>query len=183
MWLSVMILASAGTDSFLVRKAWWESDDIPVVQEAIARGRGFEGTDEYDPAKDDHSNLPARARQVQVLAADGAEASVRKAEIRIARWTAEEKELSVTSPEPLRLAMRVLNYPGWRVEIDGKAVTPQLAETTAQMILPLSAGTHRITMRFGRTTDRTSGGLISVGAGVVFLVLLFLGQSTRHSQN
>jgi hypothetical protein len=94
-------------------------------------------------------------------------------------WTAEQREMSVNSSQPLRLALRGLNYPGWRVEIDGKAVTPQLTETTAQMILPLSAGTHRITMRFGRTTDRTWGGAISVGAGIGLFALLFVGQSSR----
>src|SRR5207245_4713730 len=97
---------------------------------------------------------------------------VPKAEIHVERWTAEEKELSVSSPQAVRLAMRLLSYPGWRVEIDGKAVTPQLAETTAQMILPLSAGTHRITMRFTRTTDRTLGGAISMMALLAFLLLV-----------
>jgi len=168
----VVVLASGGTATFLVHRAWWDTDDIPVLEEAIASGQGFDGTDEYDPLADDHYNLPQKAPRAQILAMEESGALVRKAEIHVERWTAEEKELSVRSPQPLRLAMRLLNYPGWRVEIDGKAVTPQLAETTAQMILPLSAGTHRITMRFGRTPDRTLGGAISMVALLAFLLLV-----------
>ncbi|PYT60959.1 MAG: hypothetical protein DMG35_10155 [Acidobacteria bacterium] len=169
--VAVMVLASGSTATFLVHQAWWDTDDIPVLEEAIASGQGFEGTDEYDPVADDHYNLPQKARRAEILPMEESEPLVPKAEIHVERWTAEERELSVSSPQPLRLALRVLNYPGWRVEIDGKAVTPQLAETTAQMILPLSAGTHRITVRFGRTTDRTWGSTISMMALLAFLLL------------
>ena len=177
--VAVMVLASGSTATFLVHQAWWDTDDIPVLEEAIASDQGFEGTDEYDPVADDHYNLPQKAPRAQILPMEESEPLVPKAEIHVERWTAEEKELSVSSPQPVRLAMRLLSYPGWRVEIDGKAVTPQLAETTAQMILPLSAGTHRITVRFGRIPDRTLGGAISVGAGIGLFALLFLGQSSR----
>src|SRR5437588_339889 len=35
-WSVVVILAMAGTATFLVSKAWWDSDDIPSLQEAIS---------------------------------------------------------------------------------------------------------------------------------------------------
>ena len=113
-WMSVVIVAVPATATFLVRKAWWDSNDIPVLEDAIASGQGFEGTDEYDPLSDDHTDLPARTPPVQILPAKGAQSSAAKTQIRIVRWTAEEKELSVTSPEPLRLAIRLLDYPAWR---------------------------------------------------------------------
>jgi len=180
-WAMVVVIAVGSTAAFLVHRAWWDSDDIPALQEAISSGQGFDGTDEYDPAKDDHTNLPAKAPPVQILPQEGAETTAPNAEFRIVRWTAEEKELTVTSPQAVRLAIRLLDYPAWHVEVNGKPETPESPETTAQMILPLSAGAHRIAMRFGQTWDRTFGGAISAGAGMVFLVLLFLGQSSRHS--
>jgi hypothetical protein len=175
LWGAVVIVIIGGTATFLVRSAWWDSEDIPVLQEAIANDQGFEGTDEYDPAGDDHYNLPEKAPRVQILPADDSEARAPKAEVRIARWTAEEKELRVTSSEPLRVALRLLNYPAWTVQVNGKAVTPQRAETNAQMILSLSPGTQRITARFMRTPDRKLGIAVSLVAALTLLALLNAG--------
>src|SRR6266576_3567109 len=69
-WGAAVIVIIGGTATFLVRSAWWDSEDIPVLQEAIAKDQGFEGTDEYDPAGDDHYNLPEKAPRVQVLPAE-----------------------------------------------------------------------------------------------------------------
>src|SRR5258708_7831725 len=91
MWVLLVLVVSGGTATFLVQKAWWDSEDIPVLRKAIANGQGFEGTDEYDPLGDDHTNLPEKAPAVQILAAEESWGSAPKAEIHIARWTAEEK--------------------------------------------------------------------------------------------
>jgi flagellar biosynthesis protein FliP len=179
----VVVLAAGGTATFLVRNAWWDSDDLPTAQEAIENGQGFDGTDEYDPAADDHTNLPAKAQRVQVLPAEASEDAAPKAEVRIARWTAEEREMTVTSRQPLRLAVRLLYYPAWRVEVNRRPVTPEFPEGTEQIIVPLPAGTERIRIEFARTSDRTLGGAISAGTGIIFLVLLFLGQSSRQGEN
>ncbi|HKD52466.1 MAG TPA: hypothetical protein VKB90_16790 [Candidatus Acidoferrum sp.] len=174
-WAVIVVMAAVGTAAFLVHKAWWDSDDIPALQEAIASEKGFDGTDEYDPAKDDHTNLPATAPRVQILA-EGAETAKPNGQVRIVKWTAEEKDLSVTSPEPLRLGVRLLDYPAWRVEVEGQQVSPESPESTAQIILPLPAGTQRINIRFARTRDRVWGAAISCLAGILFLLLLFKGQ-------
>jgi len=83
--------------------------------------------------------------------------------------------LRVASREPLRVGLRLLNYPAWRVEVNGKAVTPQRAESNGQLILSLSAGTQRITARFVRTPDRKLGIAISVMALLTLLALLNAG--------
>src|SRR5215472_6707535 len=160
-WAVVLVIASVGTAVRLVHRAWWDSDDIPSLQEAVVQGQGFDGTDEYDPAKDDHTNLPGKAPPLQILPPQG-ETIAAEAKIRIVRWTAEEKDLTVTSPEPLRLAVRLLDYPAWRVEVNGHPVTPESPESTAQIILPLSPGRHQINLRFARTGDRTLGSGISL---------------------
>jgi hypothetical protein len=177
-WSIAALAVIAGTATFLIQKTWWDSEDLPVLQEAIANDQGFEGTDEYDPLGDDHTNLPEKAPRVQILAAEESGGTAPKAEIRIERWTAEERELRVTTPEPSRAALRLLNYPAWRVEINGKAVTPQPAETTTQMILKLSPGMQRITVRFVRTLDRTIGIYLSMMSLFVFLGVLW---ATRES--
>lgn len=182
-WSLVVVLAAGGTGALLVHKGWWDADDIPTLQEAIANGQGFDGTDEYDPAGDDHYNLPGKAAEAKILSGEESGKSLPEAEIHIERWTAEGKELRATSPCSLRLAIRLLNYPAWQVKVDGKAVTPESAETTAQMILPLSAGAHRISIRFGRTRDRTLGGIISAGAAITLLALFYSTDRNRQPES
>jgi hypothetical protein len=165
-------LVTAGTGTFLVQQAWWDSEDIPVLQEAIANDQGFEGTDEYDPVGDDHTNLPEKAPRLEILPAEEAGGAAPKAEVRVVRWSAEVRELQVSSQKPVRVALRLLNYPAWRVELNGQVVTPQHAETSGQMILRLPAGTQHIVVRFVRTPDRILGIFVSV-AGLLGLLALF----------
>jgi hypothetical protein len=173
-WFVLVVAAAGGTGTLLVKKAWWDSDDIPSLQEAIAGDRGFEGTDEYDPVNDDHTNLPSKAARVQALPAKEPR-SAPHAEIHVEKWSAEEKILRVTSREPLRVALRLLDYPAWRVEVNDKAVKPEHAETTGELIVPLGPGTQRLTVRFVRTPDRTLGGAISLLSVLTLLALLNAG--------
>jgi len=175
MWVLAVIFVAGGTATFLVRKTWWDPDEIPTLREAVANDQGFEGTDEYDPLGDDRTNLPEKMARVQVLPADESGGSAPQAEIRIERWTAEERVLRVTSREPLRVGLRVLHYPAWRVEVNHKAVMPEHAETNGEMIVPLSAGTERVTVKFARTPDRKVGIAISWVAVLTLLALLNAG--------
>src|SRR5260370_22218385 len=45
-WMVVIFLLATygGTGAFLVRRAWWDSDAIPDLQQAIANDAGYEGT-------------------------------------------------------------------------------------------------------------------------------------------
>jgi hypothetical protein len=90
------------------------------------------------------------------------------------RWTAEERDLRVTTPAPVRLGLRVLNYPAWRVEINGSRVVPESASDSGEMILELPAGDSSIRAQFTRTRDRTFGGILSVLSLLVVLALPFL---------
>ena len=174
-WCVVVLVAVCGTATLLVKKTWWDSDDIPSLQEAIANDQGFEGTDEYDPVGDDHTNLPEKWARAQVLPAEESGGRAPDAEIRIERWTAEERVVRVISTEPLRVALRLMDYPAWRVEVNRKAVTPEHAENNGEMIVVLAPGTQRITARFVRTPDRTLGSAISLLGVLTLLALLNAG--------
>jgi len=170
-----LLLVTGGTAAFLVQSTWWDSEDIPALRQALASGQGFEGTDEYDPLGDDRYNLPQNAPRAQALPAEGSEGKAPPAEIRIMQWEAEERRLEVKSQQPIRLALRLLNYPAWKVEVNGKAVIPERAESSGQMLLPLSPGTYRVTARFVRTADREWGLAVSVIAGLILLACLSAG--------
>jgi hypothetical protein len=174
-WAVAWVMAMGGTATFLVRSAWWDTEDIPVLRQALAHDQGFEGTDEYDPQGDDHSNLPQKAPRVQILPFDESSGHTPEAEFRIERWTAEERRVQVKSKEPARIALRLLDYPAWRVEVNDKIVTPERAESTAQMVLVLFPGTERITARFVRTPDRILSNAISLVGLLALLALLSAG--------
>ena len=170
---------TVGTAAILIPSGWWDTEDLPTLRAAIADGAGFDGTDEYDPRGDDHYNLPAKAPQAVVLAADDADtvsAAAAKAKVRIEKWTAGEKRLQISSPEALRISLRLLDYPAWHVEVNGSAVMPQHAEGTAQMIVLVGAGESEILARLVTTWDRKLGAGISFLSAAVFLCMLVAGR-------
>ncbi|HEX9224835.1 MAG TPA: hypothetical protein VF860_16000, partial [Candidatus Acidoferrales bacterium] len=175
-WIVVIFLLATygGTGAFLVRHASWDSDAIPDLQRAIANGSGYEGTDEYDPLGDDRTDLPKNAPRAAGLRADedaeppSAEDAVR---IRIERWMPQEKLIRVEARQPAQIALRLLTYPAWRVEVDGQLVRTTTVEGTAQMVVPVHAGENLVRVRFVRTADRIAGGLLSLlGAALLFLL-------------
>ena len=115
----------AGTAAWMVRHTWWDTEDIPVLLEAVQNDEGFEGVDEYDPAGDDHPICQRNIRAMKLLRAGPSSSVVAGARIHVEHWSAERKELRVTAREPSRLALRLLNYPAWRVEVNEVAVTPR----------------------------------------------------------
>jgi hypothetical protein len=188
-WVVGVALILFGGATFFVHATWWDTDDISTLQEGVKAGTGFDGVDEYDPIGDDHYNLPPKAPQVKLLAASpdagdsltstntakspdataapGATASATAAApagatILVQRWTTDQKILRVNALGPVRVALRLLDYPAWRVEVNGARVTPESEGDTAQMVVSLPGGASEITVRFVRTWDRTVGGIMSL---------------------
>jgi len=88
------------------------------------------------------------------------------------RWTAEEKVLTVTLREETQLKIRLLNYPAWRVEVNGRQVQASAREGTGQMLVPVEAGANRVQISFARTWDRSLGGWISIIALILIVVFV-----------
>jgi hypothetical protein len=68
-----------------------------------------------------------------------------------------------------------VDYPAWRVEVNGHGVLPETSGPTAQMILPVERGESRVHVVFTRTLDRTLGSLLSLGGLLGSALLLWLG--------
>jgi uncharacterized membrane protein len=176
-WVITVAAVLVGTAAFLVQQTWWDADDIPALRVAMAQGEGFEGTDEYDPLGDDHYNLPAAAPRVQVLPPSDAPVADKprgaaNPRIDVDRWTAEDRDLRVASPKAMRLALRLVNYPAWRAEVNGKAVAPEQPGDSDQMILDLPAGESQVAVHFTRTPDRAIGAALSLLGLLIWLALL-----------
>src|SRR5262249_55040571 len=163
-WISALAIAvvTIGCARYLVRHTWWDTEDMPTLQAAVQSGEGFEGTDEYDPVGDDHTDLAQKQPHAWFANESGHPEPRRDAQIFVDRWTADHRVLRVSCADKVRVALRLVDYPAWRVTVNGTPATREHAPGTAQMIVPLPAGESRIEIRFTRTLDRTIGGWVSV---------------------
>jgi len=188
-WNWVLAVAAAiltvGCGRYLVKHTWWDTEDMPTLQAAIASGEGFEGTDEYDPLGDDRSELPQK--RLRAWPVSRGKHSDEKPDVQIFTdvWTAEQRVLRVHAASPARLAMRLLDYPAWRATVDGRAAAIERAPGTAQMIVEVPAGESRIELRFIRTGDRTLGGWISAltACGTLAFLVLRRRREARGAGN
>jgi hypothetical protein len=146
---------------------------------AVTSGEGFDGTDEYDPVGDDHFDLPLKAPLAKLVAADSKGTS--RANVRVVKWTTEEKLVHVETPINGRLELRVLNYPAWRVEVNSKAVVPERMGGLNAMMVPLEKGSWDVRASFQRTRDRTLGGVISILSALAAAGLLALGRGRARA--
>jgi hypothetical protein len=171
-WFGALLLLSLPLAQFLAANTWWDPDEMPTQRDAIESGHGFDGTDEYDPVGDDHLDLPVGAPLAKALPADSGGATPPKTEIRVDRWTSEQKLVHVVAQSDARIALRVLNYPAWRVELNGQLIHPERMDDVNQMVVPVNAGESEIRVVFARTLDRQIGDAVSA-VSAVFLVFLF----------
>ena len=179
----------------MVRTAWWDDEDVPAIATAISSNDGYEGTDEYMPIGGDRFQLPGntddteRPAGISSVSAEliekidpksGASVPATDVTLRINRWSAEHRAFAAKTATPVTLALRLVNYPAWDIYEDGSHVNPVLQPATSQILLPLSAGEHRIELNFRRTWDRTTGGLISA---LTVLGLAGLAGATRRRRS
>jgi hypothetical protein len=177
--LAAALVAVLGcTAAWMVSRTWWDSEDIPVLREAIDNDEGFEGVDEYDPKGDDHADLPEKSARIKSLNAAQKSGTAPAVRIHVERWSAERKEVRITAREPVKVALRALNYPAWRVEVNDAVVVPERTEENNQIVVPLPAGSSHVVVRFTRTPDRTAGAAVTLAAMLIAVLLFFRRERT-----
>jgi hypothetical protein len=176
--------------SALVYDGWWDSEDIPVLTKSIQTGRGYEGTDEYQPLGCDRYELPGSDPEGEIVGKPAPRIQEFDLEtsafipapggtVRVERWTANEKRLTTESATSVTLALRLLNYPGWHVQVDGKSAQPNAAPETAQMLVALPAGAHSVEVQFTSTSDRIAGAIISAIFAILLVTYMFFIRAPR----
>jgi hypothetical protein len=163
-WPIVATIAIAAAGQYLVKNAWWDTEDMPTLQAAMKDGTGFEGTDEYDPVGDDHTDLLQKEPRAKFIAAPGELEAQKQARVTIEKWTAEDRKLRIVTRAPGHMVLRLLSYPAWRVTLNGRPISLQHGKGTEQMIVPVPAGDSELHIDFTRTSDRTAGGWISIAS-------------------
>src|SRR5271154_960237 len=183
MWVLAFLLLTVPLAVLFLQNGWWDPDEMPTLEAMVTDGTGFEGTDEYDPLGDDHQDLPAKAPLAQILPDDSGSAPKDLGKIQVIEWTTERKRLAVDMPGESRIALRVLNYPAWQVEVNGKTIEPQRADDVNEMIVPVPAGKTLVQVRFMRTWDRTAGIIISLMSSLLLAILWLTGRGARHESS
>ncbi len=180
----VVLLAGAGV--LIARATYWDSDDLEDVLTAVSGGQGYEGTYEYCTLGADQTDLPLRSPLVALLPVEPTQnTGIRSApeqqgspSASVEDWQPERKVLNVEASSPVRAAVRLLNYPAWRIRVNGVAVESESDENSGQMIVPIPAGKSRVEIRFARTPDRTLGGTLSCLA--VFILAGMAATTSRR---
>ncbi len=163
-YLAMLCVLAFGWHHF--QPPWWDhAADLRGMQKNIATRAGYEGVDEYAPVGADPSSVNKDVRRVTV---DGPA----RAAIRVSQWNPEFKLFTAEMSAPDNLALRLFNYPAWRVEVNGRTVPAGSREDTGQMLVPVEAGANQVQITFIRTWDRTAGAWISLVALALVLVSL-----------
>jgi len=165
---SILVIAASW---HYVQAPWWDhSADLREMQDNMATGTGYEGVEEYTPIGADPTAIDKDARNVTV---DGPA----RAAIHVYRWEAESRTFTAEMSAADRLRLRLLQYPAWRVEVNGHVVETTARAGTGQMLVPVAAGMNRVEIRFVRTWDRSLGGWISFITAISVVVWILTSRS------
>jgi hypothetical protein len=192
---ALIALALAGGMAAVSSVRFWQAcddEDNVAAQVDTFHQEGFEGTDEYTLkgvdldteagiAQGDETTGPVSVLSVPEPERDtekepGAE-SVRPgtgnarqiaATIRIQRWNAEHRTVTVTSPEQGFAILRLMDYPAWRVTRNGLQVKPT-QRSDGWMAVPVESGANRLDVRWRTTWDQWAGIWVSLGTLAVTL--------------
>ena len=160
-----------------VQAPWWDNAaDVFEMEDNQKTGSGYEGADEYVPNGADPYEIKKDAHRVS-FEGEGS------ARIHVTEWGAESRSFTANVSQPGKLVLKLFNYPAWVVAVNGRPVETATLEVTGQMIVPVEAGENQVRIIFARTRDRTIGGFISLGTGILLLAgVLFLRRNPRFNE-
>jgi len=177
-----MALAGLAITGFLLtRSNWWDAGGAAdFYEEHFNTGVGYFGVDEYGPRGSDHYDLDQKAPLVGLNSADNVPAKTGSVEVQ--QWAPSRKEFVVHSSQPVTAALRLLNYPAWRVEVNGKPAPAFSNPQTGQMLLALPAGVSRVRMGLRTTPDRLWGDAVSAVAAILIVGLWLASRGRAGSR-
>jgi hypothetical protein len=176
LWWIALAMVLALTGSYLVRHTWWDAEDVNFVKAGVDSGAGFEGTDEYDPLGDDHTDIPQKQPEAKLISEEEIDPAP-KSEVRVNKWTAEDRVVIVKAEKPAVIRLRLLHHPAWVVAVNGKTVKTRRTVSYNAILVPVPAGDSWIEAKFTRTTDRTIGDWVSA---LAVFTTIFLGRYPRR---
>jgi len=151
-----------------------DPEDTPFMLSSLFHaGYGYMGTDEYTPAGGDNYEIKPDFPEFAIRGADGP-APAANARVTHLHTGPYRKQVTVESSQPVEIVLRLMNYPAWRVEVNGSAVALQSDDPTGRMVIAVPAGHSEVDVRFIRTPDRWLGDGVSLAA-LLFLCTFWYG--------
>jgi hypothetical protein len=194
--VAVLIIALAAGGGMLFFQPCDDEDAVSAQLTAFRGGQGTEGTDEYTPVGADNSSVQQHLPLVRVLrgaqddTADstlgdnpewrsgGAGSISAKADAE--RPNGEHWLVHVVTPERSYAVLRLMDYPSWRVTVDGEPALRRPVREDGLMAVPLIAGSHKIEVRWFATRDVIAGRGISAIALLGFVLVAMLERRERR---
>jgi len=189
---AVSMLAFAAIMTSIAAFFFWQpcdDEDNITAQQATFKSDGFEGTDEYTAISTDNGDIQQGLPLVRVLKstdADQADSSVAEnpqwvqnstdtvpAQLQINRWQSERKDVVITAPVASYAVFKLMDYPAWRIQINGASVGLRPHRDDGLIVLPIPAGRSVISIRYSATSDVELGRSLSLLALSIAIILLF----------
>lgn len=187
---SIAMLALAAVMASIAAHSFWQpcdDEDNIAAQRDTFHENGFEGTDEYTAHDADNSEIQQDLPQVRVTAsvdADEADSSIAEnpewtpkpadARIQVDRWQSERRDLTIDTPRAGFAVLTLMDYPAWRVTVNGKPLPSRPHRDDGLMTIPLAAGHSSISIRYGMTEDAEAGlALTLLACGVLIALALY----------
>jgi hypothetical protein len=173
----IMIAAMTIGGGLLFFQPCDDEDAVAAQLAGFHLGQGTEGTDEYTPAGVDNAAVQQRLPLVRVLraaqddTADDTSADNPEwragdpgsiaARVDAQRRNGEHWTVSVATPETGYAVLRLMDYPSWRVTVDGQQVKSRPSREDGLVAVPVRAGRHLIDVQWTATRDVVTGRAIS----------------------
>lgn len=196
--VAVLVLVGAGERAF-----FQPCDDQDAVAPRLAAFRagpvaaGVDGSDEYTPRGADNAAIQQGLPFVRVLekpqddAFDDSDSRVANpewkghaqgslpAKVIIDGRNIENRTIQIESPGAGYAVLRLMDYPAWRVTLNGRRVEPRPRRADGLMVIPLVAGSNEIRVRWKTTPDVFAGNTLSL---IALMALILLEISERQRQ-
>jgi hypothetical protein len=162
----ICMTAWAGKDLF---QSLYPEDKAPSMISVLQAGKGYYGTDEYEPIGADISGIPM-SLPAACLAGDPHIALGKPNADGILEWDAtqgtcatnfataadsgpEHVRIRGTSPHSGFLIVRLLTYPAWSIALNGQRIEPHLAREDGLLALPVAQGAFELAADWTTTGD------------------------------
>jgi hypothetical protein len=155
-----------------------------AVTAQLRSGAGLHGPPEYTPIGANVDQLQPAAPRVWFYAAGESMQSSPGAHrelpehAHVARWSPADKQFSADLPQPSIAILQLLEYPAWRVTVNGAPAPKAPAASSGQIQIALPAGHSDVEVKFVRTRDRLIADWISVLS--IFLLVFVAWRERKH---